>query len=283
MRITLRGGMVSDPKAGPRGRFGEAMTDLWLRSGKMMIKQIADRSGWSATTVSDILHGKRFPEPIEKAEDIVTAFGGDFEEIRQLWHKCNREMNGPSATRPEGVEDVTFPASWYTTNSEFYDACRQGIMAATQDIRVTYIRQYPPNEITSTEAAQYFAAILDWAAAPGARSVTRVYGVPAEASVARTKLLRFLRLHLQEITDRDLRNYAPLVYEYTARADGLNMALLDEDVSFLAISLGYSPQRLSGIRIDSERYTKSLITYFDQLSAGCTSLADYLAALDGKP
>jgi transcriptional regulator with XRE-family HTH domain len=275
--------MVSDPKAGPRARFGEAIRDLWLSSGKMMIKQIATRSGWSATTVSDILHGKRFPEPVEKAEDIVTAFGGNFEVIRQLWHECNREMNGPAATRPEGVEDLTIPASWYTTNSEFYDACRQGVLAATQDIRVTYIRRCPPNEVTSKEAAQYFGAILDWAALPGARSVTRVYGVPAETSLARTKLLRFLRLHLQEVNDRDLKNYAPLVYEYTARADGLNMALFDEDVAFLAISLGYSPQRLSGIRVDSERYTKSLITYFDQLSAGCTQLADYLAALGEEP
>jgi transcriptional regulator with XRE-family HTH domain len=274
---------MPDPKAGPRGRFGEAMRDLWLGSGKMMIKQIAKRSGWSATTVSDILHGKRFPEPIEKAEDIVTAFGGNFEDIRRLWYECNREMNGPGGTRPEGVEDVTFPASWYSTNSEFYDACRQGVMSATQDIRVTYIRQCPPNEVSSTQAAEYFAAILDWAAAePGERSVTRIYGIPSEASTARTGLLRFLRMHLQEITDRDLKNYTPLVYEYTARADGLNMALFDQDVSFLAISLGYNSQKLSGIRIDNERYTRSLITYFDQLSGGCTPLRDYLPARDEK-
>jgi transcriptional regulator with XRE-family HTH domain len=274
--------MMPDSKAGPRGRFGEAMRDLWLGSGKMMIKQVAERSGWSATTVSDILHGKRFPEPIEKAEDIVTAFGGNFEEIRQLWHECNREMNGPGATRPEGVEDVTFPASWYSTNSEFYDACRQGVMSATQEIRVTYIRQCPPNEVSSAQAAEYFGAILDWAAGPGARAVTRIYGIPSNASNARTKLLNFLRAHLQEITDRDLKNYTPLVYEYTARADGLNMALFDEDVSFLAISLGYNSQKLSGVRIDNERYTRSLITYFDQLSGGCTPLRDYLATVDER-
>jgi hypothetical protein len=89
-------------------------------------------------------------------------------------------------------------------------------------------------------------------------------------------------MHLQEITDRDLKNYTPLVYEYTARADGLNMALFDEDVSFLAISLGYNSQKLSGVRIDNERYTRSLITYFDQLSGGCTHLRDYLATVDER-
>lgn len=273
---------VSDLRAGPRARFGEAINELWLNSGKMQIKQIAARSGWSATTVSDILHGKRFPE-IQKAEEIVSTFGGNFEQIREQWHKCNREMNGPAAVRPEGVTDVTFPASWYTTNSEFYGACREGVMAAVHDIRVTYIRQCPPNEVTSTEAEQYFAAILDWATEPGARSVTRVFGVPAGPSDARTKLLQFLRLHLREINERNLKSYTPMVYEYTARADGLNMALFDTDVAFLAISVGYRAQRLNGVRFDNEQYTRSLIEYFDQLSAGCTPLTDYLAALDEEP
>lgn len=273
---------MSDLKAGPRTRFGEAINDLWLSSGKMQIKQIAARSGWSATTVSDILHGKRFPE-IEKAEEIVSTFGGDFEQLRGQWHKCNREMNDPAAVRPEGVTDVTFPASWYTTNSEFYGACREGVMAAVHDIRVTYIRQCPPDEVTSTEAGQYFATILDWAAEPGARSVTRVFGVPVGPSDARTKLLQFLTRHLREINERNLKNYTPMVYEYTARADGLNMALFDTDVAFLAISVGYRPQRLNGVRFDNEQYTKSLIEYFDQLSAGCIPLTDYLAALGDKP
>jgi transcriptional regulator with XRE-family HTH domain len=273
---SLRGGTLSDPKAEARGRFGEAIADLWLRSGQMKIKEIAKRSGYSATTVSDILHGKRLPKK-EVAQDIVSAFNGDFSELADLWKDLSRSVHNAIPIAPHGVEDVSLAASWYATNSEFYAACRQSVIGAARDIRVTYIRQFPPDEVTSAEAADYFAAILNWAAEPGARSATRVFGVPADSSIARTKLLKFLRQHLEEINQRDLRNYTPLVYEYTARADGLNMALFDEDVSFLAISAGYSPQTLSGIRIDSIKYTRSLVTYFNQLSSGCTPLADYLA------
>ena len=269
---------MPDPKTEARTKFGEAVADSWLRSGRMMIKEIAERSGYSATTVSDILHGKRFPKR-EIAQDIVTTFGGNFSELSQLWHDLSKSVHNAVPITPPGVEDVTLAASWYMTNSEFYAAGRQAIVAATRDIRVTYIRQCPPNEVTSTEAADYFSSMLDWAAKPGARSVTRVFGVPGGASTARTKLLNFLQQHLAEVNQRDLKNYVPLVFEYTAIADGLNMALFDEDVAFLAISVGYSPQTLSGIRIDSPRYTRALITYFNQLSAGCKHLGDYLIGL----
>jgi transcriptional regulator with XRE-family HTH domain len=269
---------MANPKTAARTSFGEAVTDLWLRNGQMMIKEIAKRSGYSATTVSDILHGKRFPK-IEVAEDVVKAFGGDFGQLSGLWHELNKSRHNAGATAPPGVEDVTLAASWFATNSEFYAACRQSVEAATEDIRVTYIRQCPPNEVTSSEATAYFAAMLDWAAEPLARSVTRVFGVPGKPSTARTNLLNFLQQHMREKNQRNLKNYTPLVFEYTADADGLNMALIDNDVAFLAISAGKYPQKLSGIRIDSSRYTQALITYFDQLSAGCMKLGDYLIGL----
>lgn len=272
---------MSDSRADARSRFGQAITDLWIRNGRMQIKEIARRSGYSATTVSDVLHGKRLPKR-EVAQDIVSAFNGDFGEISALWRDLSKSIYNSIPVTPSGVEDDTLVASWYTTNSEFYAACRQSAMLATREIRVTYIRQCPPNEVTSVEAADYFASILDWAAEPGARSVTRVFGVPAQRSAARVKLIKFLQEHLEEKLQRDLRNYKPLVYEYTARADGLNMALFDEEVSFLAVSSGArNAQTLSGIRIDSDRYTRSLIEYFDQLSSGCTELDDYLTTAQG--
>src|SRR5262249_26046569 len=156
------------------------------------------------------------------AVDIVGAFGGSFALLDPLWHELSRSVHNVVPVMPPGVEDDNFPASWYSTNSEFYSACRQSILTATRDIRVTYIRQCPPDEVTSAEAAEYFAAILDWAAAPG-RSATRVFGIPGQQSMARSKLLNFLHSHSREITERQLKNYTPLVYEYTARADGLNM------------------------------------------------------------
>src|SRR5260221_12282002 len=123
--------------------------------------------------------------------------------------------------------------------------------------------------------------MLDWAEGPGARSVKRIFGVPARESRARRKILDFLRLHLAEVEQRTLRNYQARVYEYTAQADGLNVALFDEDVAFLAIS-GFSAQDLTGMRIDNSQYTRYLVKHFDQLLSGCVLLADYIDQLDNS-
>jgi transcriptional regulator with XRE-family HTH domain len=95
---------VTDPKTSPRTearrKFGEAVIKLRLKSNPdMTIKEIARHSGWGPTTVSDVLHGKRFPKK-EVARDIVTAFGGDFEEINALWDWCTMSSQSrPSACR----------------------------------------------------------------------------------------------------------------------------------------------------------------------------------------
>jgi hypothetical protein len=65
-------------------------------------------------------------------------------------------------------------------------------------------------------------------------------------------------------------------------ADGLNVALFDQDVAFLAIS-GFGPQDLSGMRLDSPTYTAALVKHFDQLLAGSKDLYEYIEDLDGLP
>jgi hypothetical protein len=280
---SAREGRVADPRtdarAEARDRFGQAVTTLWLAGDPpMKIKDIAKRSGYSATTVSDVVHGKRFPTK-DVARAIITAMGADFGEVDQLWQDLNVSVHNAVPVTPAGVLDDSAAISWYQDNGEFYAACRQSIMTATREIRVTYVRQYTPDEVTSTEAADYFDAILDWAGLPGARSVKRIFGVPAPGMRARGRIIEYLRQHVAEIEQRNLRNYQARVYEYTAVADGLNMALFDQEVAFLAVS-GFGPQDLSGMRIDSARCTATLVRHFDQLLAGCKELQEYIEDLD---
>lgn len=269
----------TSPKAGARRKFGEAILKLRLKSNPdMTIKEIARCSGWGPTTVSDVLHGKRFPKK-EVARDIVTAFGGDFEEISPLWDSLSELVHHVVPVAPVGVQDTQLTVTVYQDNSEFYAAARQSIETATREIRATYIRQYPPSNVTSTEAAEYFATMLDWARQPGVRSVSRIFGVPTARELARRNFLDCLRQHLAET--EPIKNYQARVYEYSALGDGLNMALFDQDVSFLAVS-GHGPQNLTGMRIDDIRATALLITYFDQLLLGSEPLADYLDRIDTK-
>jgi len=262
-------------------RFGEAITALWLRSAPdMNIKDIAKRSGYSATSISDVVNKKRFPSH-DLATCITRAMNADFEEIRELWEELSESVHNVVPVAPEGVSDETICATWFQDNSEFYAAARESIMTVTRNIRVTYARQYPPSEVSTPESAKYFAAMLDWAEGPGARSVKRIFGVPTAESRPRRRVLEFLRSHLAEIERRELKNYQARVYEYTAQADGLNMALFDEDVAFLAIS-GFSAPDLTGLRIDNKKYTQYLVKHFDQLLSGCRLLADYIEDIDGK-
>jgi transcriptional regulator with XRE-family HTH domain len=279
------GSLVRDAQKEARAeacrRFGEAIRALRRRyAPHMKIKDIADRSGYSATSVSEVLNGKRFPSH-DLAECITRAIGANFEEIRELWNELSESVSNIVPVTPEGVSDETIRATWFQDNSEFYAACRQGVMTANRQIRTTYVRQYPPNEVSTDEAAKYFAAVLDWAGGPGPRSVKRIYGVPVAEPRERRNMVNFLQAHLAETEGRELKNYQARVYEYTARADGLNMALFDEEVAFLAIS-EFTAQDLSGMRIDNPQYTKYLVKHFDQLLSGCTLLADYLDDLEGN-
>jgi transcriptional regulator with XRE-family HTH domain len=271
----------SDVRAEARRVFGQAISQNWLSTRPdMKIKDIAARSGYSATTVSDVLHGKRFPRK-EVAECIVTAWGGNFGEIADLWLRLSESVHNSVPVAPTGVHDDVIAATWYEDNGEFYAAARQSIDTANREIRATYIRQYPPSDVASAEASRYFESMLEWAGRPGPRSLNRIFGVPTGSARIRRRFVDFLAQHLLEIEGRQIKNYQARVFEYTALGDGLNMALFDRDISFVAVS-GHGPQNLTGMRVDSEQYTGYLVAYFDQFLSGCEHLAEYLDRMTTK-
>jgi transcriptional regulator with XRE-family HTH domain len=255
-------------------RFSEEIRKLRLRSGQPTIKHIAEKSGYSPTTISDVLNGKRFLS-VDVAKCIVVTLGYDFSEVSQLWFSLSESVHNEVPLVPVGVQDGLVSATWYRNNGEFYSAARQSVDSATEEIRATYVRQYSPDDVSSKEAAEYFESVLKWAEAPGVRSVNRIFGVPIRGQWARERVLNYLRQHRREIEERHLRNYQVRVYEYTAGGDGLNMVLFDREVSFIAVS-ARGPQQLTGMRLDDETFTRYLVEHFDQLLAGSELLADYL-------
>lgn len=264
--------VAPQPRVEACRRFGESVKAFWLRvNPDLTLRDIAEAAQTGPTTVSDVMAGKRFPKK-DLAQRIVTGFGGDFDELSGLWDELNALQHGAAKSSPRTI-------TRFRNNSEFYGAARESILATTDQIRVTYARQYPPSGVSTPEAREYFATMLDWAAQPGDRSVTRIFGVPVDSPAARRRVTDYLGQHRAEIEQRKLWNYEVRVFEYTARADLLNMALFDDDVAYIAVS-GHHPQNLSGVRVIGNEYTTLLVVHFEQLLAGCKSLADYLDDLE---
>lgn len=273
--IDMRGGDLDPlPRVEAcRRQFGQSIKALWLRTNPdLTLRQIAEAAETGATSVSDVMNGKRFPKR-DLARRIVEGFGGDFADISELWDELNALQHGAAKSSSRTITK-------FGKNSQFYGAARESILACSDTIRVTYARQYPPSEVSTSEAREYFAAMLDWAALPGDRSVTRIFGVPVESRLARRRVTDYLVRHQAEIEERQLWNYRAHVFEYAARADLLNMALFDEDVAYIAVS-GNHPMQLSGVRVIGREYASLLVAYFQQLLDGCKPLGEYLENLAG--
>ena len=265
---------MTRPRTEACRRWGEAVRALLQRVNPgMTITEMARESGISQTAVREQLYGNQFPG-LERAQRLVAAIGADWYEIEGLWNELNALRRGFGAP---SVSVITR----YRDNSEFYAAAGESISTATGQIRVTYARQYPPSDVSTPEAAEYFASMLDWAAQPGARSVERIFGVPIASSGARGRMLSYLHQHALEIEEKGLSKYQPYVFEYTAKADLLNMALFDREVAFIAVSGHHHPENLSGVRIMDSEYAALLVSHFEQLLPGCQRLADYLEDQNG--
>ncbi|MRH93088.1 hypothetical protein GFY24_37675 [Nocardia sp. SYP-A9097] len=171
-------------------------------------------------------------------------------------------------------------ATWYRDNPEFYSAAAEVVRKAQRDIRVTYLRRHPPTMFTSPASAAYFAAILDWAREcdAGERSARRVIAVPPTGIGPEPAMLGWLRRHHDET--EGLLNYEASVFEWGATADGVNMALLDDDVAFLAFS-GGSRQKLNGFSVADPTFVEYFIRYFEQLWSASRPLEAYLRDRDG--
>jgi hypothetical protein len=92
--------------------------------------------------------------------------------------------------------------------------------------------------------------------------------------------MSYLQQHALDIEERGITKYQPYVFEYTAKADLLNMALFDREVAFIAVSGHHHPENLSGARILDSEYTTLLVSHFEQLLPGCQPLAEYLEDQD---
>ncbi|GLZ16449.1 hypothetical protein Acsp04_66840 [Actinomadura sp. NBRC 104425] len=248
----------------PRQRFALELRDLHRRAGKPLQQALAEKLHWSHTTLSVIFNGHRFPS-WEQTKALVKVLGDDPADWLERWQRADREINEDvlMARPQEGIEQ---PA-WYLNNEQFYANATERVKVANSRILVTYIRRRPPDYYTSEAAAAYFAAVIEWAKKPGARSVRRIICIP------NSEMHAWATRHHEETFG--VRNYEVRVVRWDIDADGINMALFDDSTTFLAFS-GAASQELSGFRVDSPQFLRYFVGYFEQLWSTARPLEEYL-------
>ncbi|MFJ9695443.1 helix-turn-helix domain-containing protein [Kitasatospora sp. NPDC101183] len=290
-----------EPIPAPQLRFAAELRKLWTRGGEPTLQDLAERMRWGRTTVSALLNGKRFPS-WEQMAALAEACGETPEAWRPRWRDARGHLttlrlgcatSAEPAGPPEPEEDAPAPAPvlpivehlagaaelsahWYRNNPEFYAAATERVRLARADIRLTYTRQSPPTALTTPASVEYFREVLVWAAAESEdeRSVRRIIGIPERDGVPQADMLAWARKH-HEATG-GINNYEARVQRWTAAADGLNMALIDDSVVFLAFS-GHARQKLNGFSVEDRTFMSYFTAHFDQLWSALPSLAEYLA------
>lgn len=283
----------------PLQAFAARLRGLRATRGNPTEQQLAQRMGCGRTTVSDLLNGRRFPT-WEQTWTLVRACGiSDAEQAswQREWQRAHRALDalryGASMDRPaaDGSDALaefalaatatsTVGATWFRDNPEFYRANADQVRRARTEIRLTYVRQYPPTVFTTQASVEYFSAVLDWARTQDneQRSVRRVIGIPYLNGAPDDQMMRWLRTHHEETAD--ILTYEAAVVPWHSRADGLNMALFDDNVAFLAFS-GGGRQKLNGFCVCDRTFTGYFIAHFEQLWAPLEPLATFLERVDG--
>lgn len=249
-----------------------------IRADNPPTTSIATRANVGRGTVSRIFDGRQLPD-WKQLVAIVQACEGQPADFRELWEVACAEVqhmdNARLAARASdafGANQERALVTYYDTTAEFYTAAADRVAEATSEIRLTYIRQYPPARFANSAAARYFDTVLAWAKRTG-NPVSRVIGVPVNDGVPNADLVAWVKTHQAEV--HEIPSYEFRVIEWCVGTDALNMALIDRSTIFLTFS-GINSQHLSGTRIDSERYIERFIGYFDQTWHHSMSAFDYL-------
>ncbi|MER7468334.1 helix-turn-helix transcriptional regulator [Streptomyces sp. NPDC097981] len=277
----------------PQLAFAAELRELRRRTFKKPTEEtLARKMGCGRSTVSAILNGRRFPN-WEHTVAFVEACGEEPSRWQNRWLRAARQIEEaskglrsplpqpPLIGGPETPGDALLAAHWYRDNREFYEAAAAGVRQARSEIRVTYTRRYPPTQYTTRASAEYFRAILDWAGedSDDERSVRRIIGIPEHNGLPDRDMFSWARQHHED--SEHILNYEANVLRWTAAADGLNMALIDDSVVFLAFS-GGPRQRLNGFSVEDPTFMTYFAAYFDQLWASLQSLGTYLSEADGN-
>jgi hypothetical protein len=148
------------------------------------------------------------------------------------------------------------------------------MQAATTHIWVTYVRLVPPPGFESPEADSYFRYGIEWARKNPDREFKRIVGAADSGPVS-----EWLLRHYEEV--RAIKNYSVHVTPFSGPVDGINFAILDNSVAFLALST--EGNRLTGHSFDTPDAVAAFREYFLQWWDKSEKLEDYVSRIGKVP
>jgi hypothetical protein len=169
-------------------------------------------------------------------------------------------------TREPGIESVSYPNS-----SQFYKAAMRRFQEAENSAWVTYTRTIPPCVLDSAEADSYFQYTVDWARRHPDREFRRIV-----QAVGSEPMAAWLAEHY-EVT-KEIRNYKVRVVPAYGPVDEIGLAIFDDKVVMLAVSVDGS--RMTGHSIQTPAAIAAFREYYIHKWANAESLADYISKID---
>jgi hypothetical protein len=154
----------------------------------------------------------------------------------------------------------------YSTVDAFYADLRHALTKADYNLDLTHIRDNPPDDFKD-HTSGWYDTLLDWLAADGSRSARRIISVRNEqmrewAETLATTAQEQPRLHVA-------------VVDWSVGAPAINMAIIDGNVVFLAVT-GQLLERTCGVAIEDKAVAQYFVDYYNNLWGHAMPLGDYL-------
>ena len=193
-----------------------------------------------------------------------------FVTLSQLSSKTSElENHAQSLTK---LDELTGNMEFYPDFAVFYNAIKSEVRAGCKEVRVTYMRNYPPESYQDEKANAYFDDLLDWSKGIG-HSLCRAICKPdgdlrswAESQLALTK--SNLNYHVKVVD-----------IEPTSVNAALNIAVLDKRIVFVGFAMP-NPNEIKGFSIKNTEAANYFREYFERMWTGTTTrdLSTYLAS-----
>ncbi|MGW3377420.1 helix-turn-helix domain-containing protein [Streptomyces hydrogenans] len=102
--------------------FASHLQLLLARAGDPSVRQLATKTGYGKSTISDALAGKRLPTwPVAKA--LGTAFGADVDDLRERWANAKGKPDAPAPDAPDWLTSVRTDIPDLVTNRGLAEVC----------------------------------------------------------------------------------------------------------------------------------------------------------------
>ncbi|MBR7833298.1 hypothetical protein KDL01_08475 [Actinospica durhamensis] len=173
------------------------------------------------------------------------------------WDRRSREQAVEFGRKLDDIRNAIDSVSelqFYQQYEAFYESLTRQVCHAKREVRVSYLRRFPPDVLNSTAVDDYFKACLAWARQPK-RMFRRVVTSDSAGEMA-----RWMESERELMRDNDPRY---LVRQVEVRGDAMSVAIIDHEYVYFAF--GAERSSVTGFSLRNVELAEYMITYHDEL------------------